>query len=64
VARPELPPRLYLKKLVAEVLDRIDLYADFDPKRDYRLTIREEEMTDEERNTAPASSVDDIQLKL
>jgi len=59
-----IAPRLYLKKLVAEVLDRIDLYADFDPKRDYRLTIREEEMTDEERNTAPASSVDDIQLKL
>ena len=59
-----IAPRLYLKKLVAEVLDRIDLYADFDTKRDYRLTIREEEMTDEERNTAPAASVDDIQLKL
>ena len=59
-----IAPRLYLKKLVAEVLDRIDLYPDFDPKRDYRLTIREEEMTDEERNTAPAASVDDIQLKL
>jgi len=59
-----IAPRLYLKKLVAEVLDRIDLYADFDPKRDYRLTIRGEEMTDEERNTAPAASVEDIQLKL
>jgi hypothetical protein len=59
-----IAPRLYLKKLVGEVLDRIDLYPDFDPKRDYRLTILEEEMTDEERNTAPASSVNDIQLKL
>jgi hypothetical protein len=59
-----IAPRLYLKKLVAEVLDRIDLYPDFDPKKDYRLTIREDEMTDEERNSAPASSVDAIQLKL
>lgn len=59
-----IAPRLYLKKLVAEVLDRIDLYPDFDPAKDYRLTIRGEEMTDEERNTAPAASVDDIQLKL
>lgn len=59
-----IAPRLYLKKLVAEVLDRIDLHPEFDPGKDYRLTIREEEMTDEERNTAPASSVDGIQLKL
>lgn len=59
-----IAPRLYLKKLVAEVLDRIDLYPDFDPKKDYRLTILDEEMTEEERNSAPAASVDDIQLKL
>jgi hypothetical protein len=59
-----IAPRLYLKKLVAEVLDRIDLYPEFDPRKDYRLTILEEEMTDEERNTAPAASVDAIQLTL
>ena len=59
-----IAPRLYLKKLVAEVLDRIDLYPDFDPRKDYRLTILEDEMTDEERNAAPAASVDAIQLKL
>ncbi len=59
-----IAPRLYLKKLVAEVLDRIDLYPDFDPKRNYQLTILEDEMTEEERNTAPAASVDAIQLKL
>ena len=28
-----IAPRLYLKKLVAEVLDRIDLFPDFDPKK-------------------------------
>jgi hypothetical protein len=59
-----IAPRLYLKKLVAEVLDRIDLYPEFDPRKDYRLTILEDEMTDEERNAAPATSVDTIQLKL
>ena len=28
-------PRLFLKKLVADVLDRVDQFADFDPRRDY-----------------------------
>jgi hypothetical protein len=57
-------PRLYLKKLVADVLDRIELHPEFDPWKDYQLTIREEEMTPEERESAPAASVDDIRLKL
>ncbi len=59
-----IDPRLFLKKLVSDVLDRIDLYPDFDPGRDYQLTINEEEMTEDERNIAPASTVNDIQLKL
>ncbi len=59
-----IAPRLFLKKLVADVLDRIELHPDFDPRRDYRLTVREEELTEEERNLAPAGSVDDIALKL
>ena len=59
-----IAPRLFLKKLVADVLDRIDLYPEFDPLKDYQLTLREEEMTEEERNSAPAGAVDDIQLKL
>lgn len=62
--RTGIAPRLFLKKLVADLLDRIDLYPDFDPGRDYQLTLREDEMTDEERNSAPAGSVNDIQLKL
>ncbi len=59
-----IAPRLFLKKLVADVLDRIDLYPDFDPGRDYQLTLREEEMTEEERNSSPATSVNDIHLKM
>ena len=31
-----IAPRLFLKKLVADVLDRIDQFADFDPRRHYR----------------------------
>jgi hypothetical protein len=58
-----IAPRLYLKKL-SDVLDRIEIHPEFNPRKDYRLTILEGEMTDEERNAAPAASVDAIQLKL
>jgi len=59
-------PRLFLKKLVADVLDRVDLHADFDPRRDYPLTLTTAEMTDLERNLVrrAASSADDIDLEL
>ena len=50
--------------IASDLLDRIDVHPEFDPTRDYQLTLSEEEMTDEERNVAPASSVDSIQLKL
>jgi hypothetical protein len=59
-----IAPRLFLKKLVADVLDRLELYPQFDPRRDYRLTVREEELTEDERNLAPAGSVNDISLAL
>jgi hypothetical protein len=51
-------PRLFLKKLVSDVLDRIDQFPDFDPRRHYQLTLTNAEMTDAER----AVSVDDIEL--
>lgn len=55
-------PRLYLKKLVADVLDRVDQFADFNPRSDYRLTVTENELTEAERNARAAASVDDIDL--
>lgn len=57
-------PRLFLKKLIADVLDRVDLYDDFDPRRDYRLTVTSTELTDVEReaHATPATNVDDIPL--
>ena len=55
-------PRLYLRKLVADVLDRVDQFADFDPRRHYALTIDAREMSAAVRAAAGAASVDDIEL--
>ena len=54
-------PRIFLKKLVAEVLDRIDQFEDFDPRRDYQLIVQASELSLDERR---ALSPDDIQLDL
>ncbi|MEW2352971.1 BREX system ATP-binding protein BrxD [Spirillospora sp. NPDC029432] len=51
-------PRLFLKKLVGDVLDRIDQFPDFDPRVHYKLTVTGTELTDVERNLA----ADDIDL--
>ncbi|MDF5759287.1 BREX system ATP-binding protein BrxD [Spongiactinospora sp. TRM90649] len=55
-------PRLFLKKLVGDVLDRIDQFDDFDPVKHYTLTVRGGELTDTERNLA--ASADDVDLDL
>lgn len=56
-----IAPRLFLKKLVSDVLDRIDQFEDFDPNQHYQLTINSGEMTAIERE-AQAKTVDDIEL--
>jgi hypothetical protein len=38
-------PRIFLKKLVADVLDRVDQFSDFDPRQHYALTFVDGEMT-------------------
>lgn len=55
-------PRLFLKKLVADVLDRVDLHEDFNPSQHYKLTLVEAEMSANERAAASATNVDDIEL--
>jgi hypothetical protein len=55
-------PRLYLKKLVADVLDRLDQFPDFDPRQHYALTVTNAELTDVEREARGASSPDDVKL--
>lgn len=55
-------PRLFLKKLVADVLDRVDLHEDFNPRQHYSLTLTEKEMSTAERAASGAATVDDIEL--
>src|SRR5271166_6381534 len=57
-------PRIFLKKLVSDVLDRIDQFADFDPRTHYALTISESELLPVERQAMGASNVDEVELKL
>jgi hypothetical protein len=59
-----IAPRIYLKKLVADVLDRVDLFADFDPLANYTLTLAETELNPVEREAAGAGGVDDIALEM
>ena len=62
-------PRVFLKKLVADVLDRVDQFPDFDPRRHYTLTLAAGELSEVERNAAarsapPVSRADDVDLDL
>lgn len=57
-------PRVFLKKLIGDVLDRIDQFPDFDPRTHYALTVSDAELTDVEREARAAASPDDIRLEL
>lgn len=59
-----IAPRLFLKKLVSDVLDRIDQFEDFDPRQHYALTISEAELLPVERQAMGALNVDEIELEL
>ncbi|UNS98180.1 BREX system ATP-binding protein BrxD [Streptomyces tubbatahanensis] len=50
--RVGIAPRLFLKKLVGDVLDRVDQFDDFDPRTHYALTVDTAELTEVERNAA------------
>jgi hypothetical protein len=59
-------PRVFLRKLVADVLDRVEEFADFDPRKHYALTVSPSDLTEVERNAAarPAGRADDVDLDL
>lgn len=64
-----IAPRLFLKKLVGDVLDRVELHDEFDPRRDYQLTVNDAELLDVERNVSRGpetggTALDDIELDL
>ena len=57
-------PRIFLKKLVVDILDRVDQFLDFDPRRHYALTITSQELTPAERSARGASSPDEVEIDL
>lgn len=64
-----IAPRVFLKKLVSDVLDRVDQFEDFDPRIHYSLTVDVGELSDVERVAhgrsapgKPAGSLDEIDL--
>ncbi|MGH3236673.1 MAG: BREX system ATP-binding domain-containing protein [Streptosporangiaceae bacterium] len=59
-------PRVFLRKLVADVLDRVAEFPDFDPRQHYKLTLSATELTDVERNAAACrpSCADEVELEL
>jgi hypothetical protein len=59
--RVSVVPRVYLKKLI-DVLDRVDLHPDYEPRRHYHLTITDGELTPVEREAK--TTVDDVDLDL
>lgn len=63
--RVGVAPRVFLKKLVAGVLDRVDSFDDFDPAQHFAFSLVPTELTPEEREAAGMErSVDDIALDL
>ena len=61
--RVGVAPRVFLKKLVGDVLDRVDQFAEFDPRAHYALTVDAGELTAVERNASRgAASLDEIEL--
>ncbi len=61
-----IAPRIYLKKLVGDVLDRVDQFEDFNPRQHYALTLADGELNEVERNSAQtlARHADDIDLEV
>jgi hypothetical protein len=59
--KARVAPRVFLKKLVADILQRIELFPTFDPRQHYALTIQKNELNATERK---AMHPDDLELEL
>ena len=58
---------MFLRKLVADVLDRVAEFDDFNPRLHYKLTLSATELTETERNVAAGQqprTADDVELDL
>lgn len=50
-------PRIFLKKLV-DVMDRVELYEEFNPRTDYPVEVAASELTATEKNAQSAADID------
>ncbi len=59
-------PRIFLRKLVEQVLDRVDQFPEFDPRTHYKLTLSGSDLTEVERNAwqQQEADADDVDLDL
>ncbi|GGF99380.1 ATP-binding protein [Rhodococcoides trifolii] len=55
--RVGISPRLFLRKLVLDVLDKVDQFADFDPRTHYSVMIGAADLTEAEREMVSAEDV-------
>lgn len=68
--RVGIAPRIFLRKLVADLLDRVELHEAFDPSsltvsvRAHELTAAEREAVGASLSTTPAEHPDDVDLDL
>ena len=60
--RAGVAPRLFLRKLVADVLDRVDQFPDFNPRLHYSPTVEQREMTPAERAALMPTDVDEVEI--
>lgn len=56
--KARVAPRVFLKKLVADILQRIDLFPTFDPQQHYALTIQKNELNAAERKAVHPDELD------
>lgn len=61
--RVGVAPRLFLRKLV-DVLDRVDQFEDFQPRRDYALKLEAKDLDRVEAAAVARTNVEDIELEL
>lgn len=60
-----IAPRIYLRKLVLDILDKVDIHPDYDPGQHFQLVVQAAELNPEERAAAGLPSTpDDIPLDL
>ncbi|HZO11946.1 MAG TPA: BREX system ATP-binding protein BrxD [Polyangiaceae bacterium] len=59
-----IAPRIFLRKLVATILDRVDLFPDFDPQKDLDIRIDGDELTVEEQAAVAGKKPDDIEIDM